>query len=126
MANYTTVQYRNGNISTYYIVGELKATDISAIYDVMSADIGTDVSCIGENAFANSHIAHVIIPDSVVEIKTDAFANCLSLGMYANDISLPSSLTSIGEGAFTYTHLKSITIPSSVVNIGWYAFAYCH
>ena len=126
MANYTTVQYRNGDISTYYIVGELKATDISAIYDVMSADIGTDVSCIGENAFEGSYIAHVTIPDSVVEIKTNAFANCLNLGMHANGISLPSSLTSIGEGAFSYTPLESITIPSAVVNVGWYAFAYCY
>lgn len=63
----------------------------------------------------------VEIPDNVREIQKEAFANT-----YIEEVKIPNSVVKIGEGAFFKCEmLKSIEIPDSVKYIGYQAFAYC-
>ena len=59
----------------------------------------------------------IVIPDSVISIGNDAFAN--------NDltsIAISNSVTSIGSHTFINNRLTSIVIPTSVTSIGVGAF----
>lgn len=99
---------------------------------------------IGEEAFTNSGITSLELPDSVTVIEYQALENCPSLtslklsanltkigdyalsGIGVESLELPNSVTSIGCQAFqSCSRLKSLVIPASVTSIGWYAFNYC-
>ena len=106
---------------------------------------GAEVTSVGSNAFQNSSIQNIILPDTVTKIGYYAFYcayslkrislsdNLTSIGSYAfaycyalEEIKLPSSLTSIESNAFYYcTSLTGIEFPNSVKGINSYAFAYC-
>lgn len=102
---------------------------------------GKPVTRIGQNAFNGSTIAAVTIPDSVVQIDDNAFANnrnlasvtingnnLLSIGDGAfsttslSTIRIPTSLTAIPDWAFNDTALNELTIPANITSIGYYAF----
>lgn len=73
--------------------------------------IPSNVTKIGNNAFAGSNITDIDIPYGVKEIGSYCFYNCKNL----ISISIPSSVTTIGDYAFEdCTSLESITLPSSV------------
>ena len=62
------------------------------------------------------------IPDSVTEIRDDAFTGCESL----KEVHIPDSVTEIGGYAFEgCTSLKEVHIPDSVTEIGSGAFEGC-
>ena len=70
----------------------------------------------------NNLVTELNIPESVTEIKANAFnwATCLT------SITIPSSVTSIGNSAFYgCSGLTEITIPNSVTSIGGSAFSGC-
>lgn len=67
------------------------------------------------------NILNIIISDSVTNIGSAAFHNC----MYLTSIIIPNSVTSIGDYAFYGCRLTSITIPNSVNSIGYSAFYGC-
>ena len=81
------------------------------------------VISIGEEAFADcKSLASVTIPDSVTSIGEAAFVGCDSL----TSVTIPDGVTSIGDNAFVgCTSLTSVTIPDSVTSIGDYAFCNC-
>jgi alpha-tubulin suppressor-like RCC1 family protein len=62
----------------------------------------------------------VVIPEGVVEIALDAFAQS-----NVTSVSLPSTLVTIRQGAFFNSDLTSVTIPASVKVIEKWAFQYC-
>ena len=80
---------------------------------------GVTVKTIGNNAFQNSSITSIIIPEGVTSISYQAFQDCKSL----TSITLPQSLTSILDQAFkNCTSLVSITIPKNVTKAGIYGW----
>ncbi|MBO5815710.1 MAG: leucine-rich repeat protein [Bacteroidales bacterium] len=107
--------------------------------------IPSGVTSIEYGAFAVSKLTRITIPDTVTEIKQQAFSDCYSL----QSITIPNSVNVIGDHAFMYcdrlsevdlgngveiisesafyecARLERITIPESVSEIGDYAFFHC-
>ena len=81
---------------------------------------GEPVVSIGHEAFMNSGIMEINIPDSITNIKGRAFRGSQGL----TSITIPNSVTNIGGGAFSDCRgLTSVTIPDSVTSIGYGAFS---
>jgi|GEM_PF-198985 len=86
-----------------------------------SITIPNSVTSIGSDAFAYSSLASITIPDSVTSIGRCAFYFCRNL----RSVTIPDNATEIYERAFYHcTSLKSVTIPASVKYIGSEAFGY--
>lgn len=74
---------------------------------------------IGLQAFFDSHITHVTIPESVNYIWEGAFQGCEKL----TSVTIPDGVTEIGDYAFEgCTSLRSVVIPKSVKKIDDHAF----
>ena len=61
-----------------------------------SLTVGTNVTSIGANAFAETGLTSLTIPASVTSIGTNAFAYCTSL----TNVTMGINVTSIGDLAF--------------------------
>lgn len=84
------------------------------------------LTTIGDNAFAgNTGLTTLTLPGRVTRIGQNAFANCSALESVTIDPSATNAQMTIGKGAFQYTGLTSLTIPSRVVGIEQEAFADC-
>ena len=79
---------------------------------------GVALKTIAANAFSDSLITSVVIPDTVTTIESSAFYN-----NKLRNVVLPSGLKKIGGSAFRSNYLESINIPSSVTSIGNGAFS---
>ena len=106
---------------------------------------GKPVTAIASNAFFNTNISSLTMPNSISVIGSGAFYDCSGLhsitisskvtkleentfrGCTAlSSVTLPSGLTSIGTQAFyKCSSLKSITLPPSLTTLGDWAFANC-
>ena len=86
--------------------------------------IPDDVIEIEEEAFANTNISSLRLPYNLKKIGNYAFAYCNSL---SGALSLPETLESIGESAFTYCNLLSgnLNIPSKITEIPHNCFSNC-
>ena len=115
------------------------------IDSIKAVVIKDGITSIGNGAFFNTALTSVTIPNSVVYIGIEAFAQCRSL----TSVTIPNSVTfiennaftdcraltsliignsvkSIGNGAFGGCRaLTSVTIPNSVITIGDEAFVEC-
>ncbi len=80
---------------------------------------GKDVYAIGKACFANGDIVSVVCPDTLVEIREDAFGNCWDMVK----IELNDGLKSIGDFAFSSNSLEEIELPDSVEELGELALA---
>ena len=77
------------------------------------------VTVIESNTFANhAELRSVILPDSLIEIKSNAFINCDNI----TNVQFGNSLEIIGNGAFSSTKIESINFPESIKEIGDVAF----
>lgn len=74
----------------------------------------TQIQC---NAFRNSSITKMTIPDTVTIIGDSAFANSK-----ITEIIIPDTVTVIESSAFCNSKIKNITIPDSVTELGGYIF----
>ncbi|MBQ7715544.1 MAG: leucine-rich repeat protein, partial [Clostridia bacterium] len=89
---------------------------------IQTAEFKNGVTFIPKNAFYNSPLSSVSIPNSVTSIGDCAFDRCANL----SEIDIPNSVTSIGRYAFNgCTGLTEIDLPNSVTTIDWYAFQGC-
>jgi hypothetical protein len=122
---YTT---NNGAITITGYTGSGGAVTIPDMID------GLLVTDIGTNAFENSRINNVTIPDPVTNIEDAAFVGCVSL----TNVNLGNGVKTIGARTFAavleelgdlygpvFCPLTSVTIPDSVTIIGDYAFWGC-
>ena len=77
-----------------------------------------DVLYIGEAAFMSKGLTSIIMPNTIIEIKTEGLR-----GNTLNSITLSQNLEIIGDYAFFGTKCAVFNIPSSVTFIGVEAFA---
>ena len=70
----------------------------------------------------NEPLTHLVIPESVTEIGSYAFADCIDL----ENVTIPSGLTTLGEGAFKgCDSLTALTITDNMEQINLDAFSGC-
>ena len=85
--------------------------------------IDSSITTIEEEAFKNSKLSSITIPNSVTTIGDHGFYACESL----KSISIPKSVTSFGSYAFAYCdNLKSSSFENGLTTIGDYAFRGCN
>ena len=89
------------------------------VYNLKMSPFLTEIP---DGFIAGSQIRKVEIPEGVIIIGLDAFANCGRL----EEVTLPSSLITLKRGVFyNCESLEEITIPENVKNIGDYLFFEC-
>jgi len=76
---------------------------------------------IGENAFYNSSVTSVVLPNTLTGIEEYAFAECVFL----QQVILSENLREIGDYAFMNSGLKRIVLPVSLRKVGICAFGGC-
>lgn len=80
------------------------------------------VTEIGGYALSGKTMTTITLPNSLLEIKTNAFRHCPNL----TSIVIPNSVETMGEDIFTNCEkLTSVVIPNSVKNIGANLFGNC-
>ena len=79
--------------------------------------IPSNVTTIGESAFANSALTTLALPNSVTTIGKNAFR-----GNQLTTLTFPNSLTTIGDYAFDSNQLTTLTFSNNLTNIGTFAF----
>ena len=87
------------------------------------ADVGGDLTILGESAFQDCHALEGIhIPHGVTVIEESTFEECHSL-IY---LTLPEKLTTLGESCFASTSLQQLRLPKTVTDIRMWAFWNCN
>lgn len=85
--------------------------------------VNKEVKAIGKNAFSDmGWVKTIKIPDTVLEIRENAFYGCVSL----ESVTLSENLHTLGSSAFCGSNsLKTVRLPLTLKIIGGYAFADC-
>ncbi len=120
--NYTVgLDYTLSDDGKYYIcTGIGKATEKDIIFP--SKYNGKPVTAIKDNAFEESKLTSVTIPESINDIGICAFHLCKEL----KSVTFLDGVSQISQYSFYWcTGLTTLTIPDSVVSIGKSAFENC-
>ncbi len=91
--------------------------DIKTIETVILPD---SMTSIGENAFCNSSIQYVTLPQNIVKIPDFCFKDSSLKEIQMND-----EITEIGKYAFENTKISTLTLPSELITIKDNAFCSC-
>ena len=87
-----------------------------------SINLPENIWFIGYNAFANTSIHKIVVPNNVQYLWKYAFHKCTSL----EEVAMPKQLRQIGQACFEgCTSLGEIEIPDKVTNVDYKAFADC-
>ena len=87
-----------------------------------TASIPTTIKKIGTNAFVQSGISNISLPNTITELSEGVFKSCRNL----SSIELPNTITAIDKDAFMgCDKLTSISLPNSITKIGEQAFYGC-
>lgn len=110
--------YKEDKIITVTEIGDGAFASNKSITDIV---IPETVFKIGRNAFINTDIKSIFLPDSITEIGDGAFSYCKLL----SSVKLSNNLCKIGRNAFNNTCIKDIVIPDNVNFIDNGAFMDC-
>ena len=122
----TIVEYANGSISSFNIVGTINSNSIQNKSSVIKIDIRSNVTSIANKAFSKqngySSIKTLIIPDSVISSEGSICYQSSTL----THVEIGNGLSSVPWGAFEWcSSLKSVTFPKNLKSIGGNAFSEC-
>ncbi|MDR0523602.1 MAG: leucine-rich repeat protein [Candidatus Methanoplasma sp.] len=111
----------------YSLTGDRKGFSVSKGTADLSAAVvvpeyygGKPVTELAFNAFSNTSISGITLPQTLTKISYQAFYNCKSLA----SVEIPSSVTAVDPSAFSYSSLNSVRILGNAL-IGQNAFAHC-
>ncbi|MCR5567953.1 MAG: leucine-rich repeat domain-containing protein [Paludibacteraceae bacterium] len=91
--------------------------------DLQEIELPDSLEEIGDNAFLNTQIKTLSVPDGVKKIGKLAFSHNTQL----TEVYLPGSINRLGERAFTECHkLSKVTIGNGITGIEDNVFANCH
>ncbi|MDQ8195402.1 leucine-rich repeat domain-containing protein [Coraliomargarita sp. SDUM461004] len=90
----------------------------STIVTVPSEIDSIPVQSIGRDAFRNSQITEITLPDSILKIQAYAFEGCNQL----TTIQLSAQLLTIGESAFEGTNITAVNFPQTLRTLADSAF----
>lgn len=112
-----------GNIYFDATTGTITDCDESVTEVIIPERINNiTVTTIGYEAFKNSLISNIKIPNNITAIHTFAFSHCENL----THVEIPESVNAINAGTFyECTSLTDIIIPEGVQTIGQSAFVGC-
>ncbi len=110
--NYSGFSFKLNDDKCSYTVFTDKDIEVDNLI-IPSTSEGYPVTCVGDFSKLDG-VGKITLPNTVTEIKENAFYNVSSIYY----IDFPMSLTSIGKSAFFGTSIKSITIPRTLTSIG--------
>lgn len=103
-------------------VKEIGSNAFCSCGNLSSITLSNSITNIYSKTFSGCGLTSITIPESVTDIRLDAFEFCSKL----TSITIPNSVKSIGQCAFySCESLTSVTIGNSVEDIEWGAFAGC-
>ena len=114
-----------GGVGTITFDGDVTAIPNSAFTaceTLVSIDLPSSVTSIGNDAFAGTSLESLVIPEAVDVIKGHAFGSCLDL----KSVVMPSSVTSLGAMLFSgCSSLTTINLPENLTAIPSQMFGGC-
>lgn len=93
----------------------------STCWNLKDIEIPNQVTAIGEDAFYETALISVVIPDGVKRIERSCFNGCSKL----ENITLPQEMEYIGDTCFQNTAISQIILPEGITIIGNCMFWEC-
>lgn len=109
------------------VLGVLFSKDLTRLICAPSTMTGTfavpkAVVSVEENAFRESGLSEIVLPDGVKKLSKEAFSRCEAI----TALALPATVSEIGEGVFSEcTALRELALPEGLTEIPANAFADC-
>ena len=114
------------NSESDFMVNEEDGKIVLVVYQGEASDViipsmirGKEVFAIGKGCFANDEITSVVCPETLKEIRNEAFINCTEL----TDIQLNESLELIGKHIIANTGVEKLVLPESITTVSDSALA---
>lgn len=110
------------NLESVTISGDRAIPDrlFSGCKNLKNVTIDEGITAVGDSAFSKTAVEKIILPSTVIVVRSDAFRECRQL----REIILNDGLKTIAESAFKQTeNLSEISIPDSANHIGSGCFA---
>ena len=119
----TRLTYDDGRVVELALSGTIYQGHLPDLGHIVAADIGEDVTLIGESAFNLCYeLTSVTLPSTSIGIGPFAFNETPLTSLDFED----SGLTEIGMAAFEHCErMTSVSLPSTLSSIGQGAFVYC-
>lgn len=110
------------NLESVTISGDRAIPDrlFSGCKNLKNVTIDEGITAVGDSAFSKTAVEKIILPSTVIVVRSDVFRECRQL----REVVLNDGLKAIAESAFKQTeNLSEISIPDSVKHIGSGCFA---
>ena len=102
------------NVDGTYTLSEYTGTDTIVTIDTHQ---GRPITVIAANAFKDTNVTQVNLPEGLLTIGASAFENT-----QLTSIVLPTSVQIIGENAFKESNITEVNLPEGLLTIGAGAF----
>ncbi len=127
---YALTAYPCGRAGSYTVPDEVDGKKINQVWasafrtakGLTSISFEEGITILGGNAFEETGLTDVVIPDTVTSIGSSLFENCENL----QEVTLPEGITSVPFACFQGCgSLARVNLPDSVTNFETYAFKDC-